>query len=132
MISSLISGFGASSCIALASSSALRARTNASAFGSRSGKDSAPVQRLVDHASANLSPLVGVLGAEDDEIDRNAEITERFAESYELRSAALHLRLDDQQVQIAVGTCLSTCAGAEQDHLGFGGGCGQPTAGLRN
>ncbi len=98
MISSLISEFGASSCIAFASSSALRARASASAFGSRSDKDAASLQCLVDHGSANPSPLVRVLGAENYEVDRNTEITEGFAKPHELRSATLHLGLDDKKV----------------------------------
>lgn len=122
MISSLISGFEASSCIAFASSSALRARTAASAFGSRSGKDSAPVQRLVDHGSANLGPLVRVLGAEDYEVDRNAEIAKGLAESHEFRAAAFQLRLDNEQIQVTVRTALAPGTRAEQDHLGIGSG----------
>lgn len=82
------------------------------------------MQCLVDHASANLGPLIRVLGAKDYEVDRNAEIAERFAESHELRSAALQLGLDDKQIQIAVGPTLASGPRAEQDHLGVGGGRG--------
>jgi hypothetical protein len=84
------------------------------------------------HASANLSPLVRVLGAEDYEVDPNAEIAESLAESHELRSAALQLRLDDEQIQIALGAAFAAGTRAEQDHLGVGSGCGQATGSLRN
>src|SRR4051794_38798139 len=128
MMSSLISEFGASNCIAFASSSALRARTTASAFGSRSDEDTASMQRLVDHASANPGPLVCVLGAEDYEVNRDAEIAEGFAKSHELRSAALQLRLDDEQIQVAVGTTLASGARAKKDYPRSRCGVGQATA----
>src|SRR3954467_9233753 len=107
MISSLIPASGASSRIAFASSFALRTRTSASAFGSRSGKDAASLHRLVDHGSANPSPLIRIIRAEDDEINRNADIAEGFTESHELRAAAFQVRLDDKQIQIAVGATLA-------------------------
>src|ERR1700749_3357095 len=116
MISSRISASGASNRIAFASSFALRTRTSASAFGSRSGKDAASLHRLVDHGSANPSPLICVIGAENHEIDRNAEITESFTESHELCAAAFQVRLDDKQIQIAIGATLAPGAGAEKDH----------------
>lgn len=75
--------------VAFASSSALRARTSASALGSRSGKDAAPLHRLVNHGPANPSPLICVIRAEDDEIDRNSDIAEGFTQPHELRTAAL-------------------------------------------
>src|SRR3954462_8779837 len=103
MISSLISPSGASKRIAFASSFALRIRTSASARGLRSDKDATSLHRLVDHGPANLSPLIHVIGAENYEIDRNTEIAEGFTKSHELRPAALQFRLDDQQIQIAVG-----------------------------
>jgi hypothetical protein len=104
----------------------------ASAFGSRSDKDSAPVQRLVDHASANLSPLVRVLGAENYQVDRDTEIADSLAESHELGAATLQLGLDDEQIQVAVGSTLASGAGAEQDHLGVGSGCRKTAASLSN
>jgi hypothetical protein len=87
MISSLIAA-SASKRIAFASSSALRTRTSASILGSRSDKDTASLHRLVDHGPANPSPLICVIRAEDDEIDRNADIAEGFTESHELPAAA--------------------------------------------
>lgn len=72
--------------------------------------------------------LVRVLGAEDNEVDRNAEVAECFAESYELRSATLQLGLYNEEIQIAVGTPLASGAGAEQDHLGIGSSGGETAA----
>ena len=82
------------------------------------------MQCLVDHASTNPGPSVRVLGAENDEIDRDTEIAEGFAESYELRATAFQLRLDDEQIKVAVRTTLASSAGAKQDHLGIRRGCG--------
>jgi hypothetical protein len=90
------------------------------------------MQRLVDHASANLRPLICVLGTENYEVDRDAEIAESLAESYELRSTALQLRLNDKQIQVAVGTTLATGARAEEDHLGTRRSSRKTTASLRN
>ena len=106
---------------------ALRTRTSASTLGLRSGKDAASLHRLVDHGPANPSPLICVVRAEDDKIDRNADIAEGFTESHELRAAAFQIRLDDQQIQIAVGTTLAPRAGAEKNHGGVGG-CRRETA----
>src|SRR3954462_13002083 len=116
MISSLIPASGASKRIAFASSSALRTRTSASTLGSRSDKNAASLHRLVDHGPANTSPLICVIRAEDDEINRNADIAEGFTEPHELRAAAFQIRLDDEQIQIAVGATLAPSARAEKDH----------------
>jgi hypothetical protein len=88
------------------------------------------VQCLVDHGSANPSPLICVLGTEDYEVNRNAKITEGFAKAHELRSATFHLGLYDEQIQIAVGASLAPGAGTKEDHLGVGGGSGEATARL--
>src|ERR1700746_2008983 len=132
MISSLISASGASNRIAFASSFALRTRTSASALGSRSGKDAASLHRLVDHGSANPSPLIRVIRAKNHEIDRNAEIAESFTESHELRAAAFQVGLDDKQIQIAVGTTLAPGARAEKDDRGVWSGRGKTAARLSN
>ena len=88
------------------------------------------MQRLADHASGNRSSLLRVLGTEDDEVNRDTEVTKSFAEPHELRPAALQLRLDNQQIEIAVGATLSSRSGSEQDHLGFWRGCGQTAGSL--
>ena len=69
-------------------------------------------------------------GGDHDQVNGNAEIAERLAESYELGAATLQLRLDDEQVQVAVGASLASGAGAEQDHLGVGRGCRKTAASL--
>src|ERR1044072_4674141 len=119
MISSLIPASGESNRIAFASSFALRTRTSASALGSRSGKDAASLHRLVDHGSTNSSPLIRVIGAENHEIDRNAEIAKSFTESHELCAATFQVGLDDKQIQIAIGATLAPCARSEKDHRGI-------------
>jgi hypothetical protein len=132
MISSLISASGASNRIAFASSLALRTRTSASARGLRSDKDATSLHRLVDHGSANPSPLIRVIGAENHEIDRNAEIAESFTESHELRAAAFHFGLDDKQIQIAIGATLAPGARAKKDHRGIWSSCCKTAARLSN
>jgi hypothetical protein len=72
----------------------------------------------MDHGPANSSPLICVIRAEDNEIDRNANIAKSFTESHELRATAFQLRLDDQQIQIAIGASLTPGAGPEKDHRG--------------
>src|SRR5205085_9886970 len=114
------------------SSSALRTRTSASALGSRSDKNAASLHRLVDHGSANPSPLICVILAEDDEIDRNADIAEGFTESHELRPAAFQVRLDDEQIQIAVGATLAPSARTEKDHRGVWSCRSETATGLGN
>src|SRR5689334_14041090 len=131
MISSLIS-VSASKRIAFASSFALRTRTSASALGSRSGKNAATLHRLVDHGPTDPSPLICVVGAENYEIDRDAEIAESFTESHELRPAGFQFRLDDKQIQIAIGATVAPGARAEKDHRGVWSSRGETAARLSN
>lgn len=86
------------------------------------------MQRLVDHAPGNPSPLVCVLGAENYEINRNSKITQSFTKPHELRSAALQLGLDDEQIQVAIGTTLASGARAKKNYPRSRCGVGQATA----
>jgi hypothetical protein len=70
-------------------------------LGSRPDKDPAPPERLVDHAAANLSPLLCVVGADDHKVDGDAEVPERFTEPHELRAAALQVGLDREPAEPA-------------------------------
>lgn len=88
------------------------------------------MQCLIDHAPANPSPLIGVLGTEDNEVDWDAKVAKGFAKSHELRSAAFQLRLNHEKIQIAIRTSLTAGAGAKQDHLGVGSGCGEAAGSL--
>lgn len=81
----------------------------------------------MNHAPGDPSPLICVIRAEDNEIDRNTDIAESFTESHELRTATLEIRLDDKQIQIAVGATLTPGTRAEKDHRGVGG-CRSETA----
>jgi hypothetical protein len=86
----------------------------------------------MDHGSAYPSPLICVIRTEDDEIDWNADIAEGFTESNELRAAAFQVRLDDEQIEITVGTTLAPSARAEKDHRGVGGCCRETATRLDN
>jgi hypothetical protein len=73
----------------------------------------------VDESTAHLTPTVGVLATDNDDIRRHAQISEGAMEAHRLLGLVRNLRLDNEKVDIAVGTALSASVGAEQNHLGF-------------
>lgn len=77
-----------------------------------------------------MAPFLNMRGRYNDQVDRDAEIAEGEAKPHKLRSTALQLRLDDEQIQVAVRATLAASAGAEQDHLGVRRGCCQTAGSL--
>jgi hypothetical protein len=49
-----------------------------------------------------VAPFIDVRSGHDDQVDRDAEIAESLAESYELRAPTFDLGLDDEQIQVTV------------------------------
>jgi len=86
----------------------------------------------VDNATAHISPAIGVLATDDDDIGWQTQIAQRAMEANRLLSLVGDLWLNDKEVDIAVKSCLPTGVGAEQDHLGIRSGRSQAAPGLGN
>lgn len=78
-----------------------------------------------------MSPFIDVVAAYDDDVQPDAETTERAAKSRRLCSWFIDLlRLDHQKVDVGVRSLLAAGAGTEKDHLRAGRGDGESTAEL--
>ena len=86
----------------------------------------------MNETTAHLTPTVGVLATDDDDVSRHAQISEGAMEAHRLLGLVCNLRLDDENVDIAVRTGLSASVRAEQNHLGFRSSRSQAAPGLSN
>jgi hypothetical protein len=86
----------------VASPAAFRARIAAISEGSGPREDTALFQRPMNHTAPHTAPSGHVLLTDDDEIDRSANITERFSEAHELGAPTLQGRLGYEQIKIAL------------------------------
>jgi hypothetical protein len=75
-------------------------------------------------------PPLCVIGADHDQVDRNAHRAQRFPQSHELGAPAFQLWLDYQQVEVRPRLSLSSGMGAEENDPRIGGSLGQATTGL--
>lgn len=71
-------------------------------------------------------------GGYNNQVNRDAEISESLAKPHELSPATLDLRLDDEQVQIAIGMRVASRARTKQNYLGTRSGLGETATSLRN
>lgn len=109
--------FAASSRTTAASSSALSISV---APGSRLGKDSPLPERLFQQRSPHTPPVLDVVLADHDQVDRYAEASKHAYEPHELRPPAGNLTLDHEQVEVALRAGLAARVRAEGS-LGPGG-----------
>lgn len=82
----------------------------------------------MDKAAAHLTPALGVLAADNDDICWHAQVADGAMKTHRLLSLVVNLRLDNQKVDIAVGVGLSPSMGTEQNHLRLGGSSRRQTA----
>jgi len=73
----------------------------------------------MDEAPAHPPPALRVIAADNDDISRHAQISEGAVEPDRLLSLVSNLRLDNEKINIAVGTGLSARMRAKQNHLRF-------------
>lgn len=71
-----------------------------SSSGSISREDSAIPKHFVHQRALNRTPSLSVLGADHDQVDRNAHCPEGFPESHELVCAAAEPWLDHEKIEI--------------------------------
>jgi hypothetical protein len=90
--------------------------------GSRSDKDATFREDLMKEGAGYATPLVCLALAIDDQIDRDIESSKLPTEPSLLFPAAREVRLDDQQVQVAVRPSLAPCTRPEKNDVGVGGG----------
>lgn len=86
----------------------------------------------MDKATAHLTPPIGVLPADNDDIGRHAQVPQGAMEAHRLLSLVGDIWLDHKEVDIAVGIGLPPGVRAEQDHLGFRSSSSQAAPGLSN
>jgi hypothetical protein len=98
---------------------------------SSTDEDTPISQRIMHDGAWYATPFLGLAAAIDDQVNRHAEFAECVAQPHELGVAALDLRLDHEEIEIAVRASLSPGVGAKQDHLGVAArGIGQPLTSL--
>ncbi len=71
----------------------------------------------MNHPATHLSPLLGVGTTDNDDIDWHAEIPKGAMKPNRLLRLIDNFRLDDKEVQVALGTSAPGRLRAEQDHL---------------
>jgi hypothetical protein len=86
----------------------------------------------MDDSAPHLTPTIGVVPADDDDISRHAQIAQGAMEAHRLLSLVIDLRLDDKEVNVAVGIGVSASVRAKQDYLRLRGSRGQAAPGLGN
>jgi hypothetical protein len=86
----------------------------------------------MDKAPAHLTPPIGVLPTDDDDVGRHAQVPQGAMKTNRLLSLVGDLRLDHKEVDIAVGIGFPPGVRTEQDHLGVRGSRGQAAASLGN
>jgi len=71
-----------------------------------------------------------MLGANNDQVDRDPHGAQRFTQSHELRAATLQLGLNHEQVEIRPRLGVSARMGAKEDDPRIGGSLGQAATSL--
>lgn len=80
--------------------------------------------------AGNGSPSLCMLGADNDQVDRNPHGAQRFTQPYELGATTLQLRLNHEQIEIRPWLGVSACMGAKEDDPRIGGSLRQATTSL--
>ncbi len=86
----------------------------------------------MDKAPAHPSPALRVIAADNDDISRHAQISKGAMEAHRLLGLISNLRLDNEKVDIAVGTGLPASMRAKKNHLGIRSSRRQAAPGLGN
>ena len=85
----------------------------------------------MDEAAAHVTPLLDTALACDDDVHRDQHVAQLPAQSHRLQGGVLDLRLDHEEVQVAVHASIAPAVRPEQDHAGVGWrGLRQPSASL--
>jgi len=103
---------------------------DASSRGSSSGDDTAVSEGFVHQRAGNGAPSLCMLGADNDQVDRNPHGAQRFTQPHELGATTLQLRLNHEQIEIRPRLGVSARMGAKEDYPRIGGSHGQATASL--
>lgn len=70
----------------------------------------------MDQTSTYITPLASSLLADDNDVSRDDQIAQRSAQLYGLDAWVLDLRLDHEEVKVAVLPGFAPCMGSEQDY----------------
>ena len=84
----------------------------------------------MEKRARHAAPLVRLALPIDDQVDGDIETSQLPAEAPVLLTATPEIRLDDQQIQIAVRSSLTPCPRPEENDLGVGGSRGKATSSL--
>ena len=79
---------------------------------------------------AHLTPALGVVAADDNDISWHAQIAQRAMEAHRLLGLVINLGLNDKKVDIATGTGLSASMGTKQNDLRVRSSRNQAPSGL--
>jgi hypothetical protein len=93
----------------------LAAITRARSRLSRLGKDPALAQGVVEHRAAHVAPLLDVLGGHHLDVGGQTQRREHALQAHDLAEAVGDVRLDDQQVDVAVRASVATRVRPEED-----------------
>lgn len=98
------------------SPTALASSASATSCSSRFDKHS-PLEKCgVKHGAPSLAPLLDLRLAVDEHVDRSAQIVQRAAQTHHLGVPVGHVRLDDEEVEVATSARIAAGVRAEQDH----------------
>jgi hypothetical protein len=124
MMLSPISRLPANSRTAVASSSAFLRRIRDVSERSGSGENTAFPKSPMQEAAGHAPPFLGLALAVDHEVNRYVKPTKLSPESPILLPAALKVWLDNEQVQVAIGSRLAPGPQAEQNDVRLRSSCG--------
>jgi hypothetical protein len=86
----------------------------------------------VNKSAAHVTPTIGVVAADDDYINRDAQVTQGAMEANRLLRLVIYLRLYYKETDVALRACFPTSMGAEENYLGVRGSRGQTASRLCN
>lgn len=73
-------------------------------------------ERSMNEASAHVAPLIHMALTDDHDVHGDQQIAERPPQPHRFLGSVLDVRLDDEEVKIAVPPGIPACVGAEEDH----------------
>ena len=71
----------------------------------------------MDEATTYLAPALGVVAADNDDIGRHPQVAQGAMQTHRLLGLVSDLRLDNEKVDVAMGSGLPSRMRAEEDHL---------------
>jgi len=101
---------------AVSSPRALARSASATSCGSCVDKDSPLCKRRMECRTRNVAPLLDLLLAVNEDVDRPAKIVQGTPKPDHLGVSVGNIRLDDEEVEVATGTRISARPRAEEDH----------------